>query len=403
MIPYKLGLKNRIFKNSFIFRSIFSRYFESRMSGAVVSLYINRIIQQVAGGLLALFLPVFLLQKYNSINLVLVWFLVGYILYVFLSAWGAIIATRISFKNALILSVFSGVCYYVCFYFFDKNILLFSILTIIFLNIDRMFYWVPYHSGFAKFTDRKSRGKTIAILASSAALIGAIIPILSGLIITYYGFNVLFLIVIIIYAISAFPFFTMPSINEYYTFSYWQTWKILLHPRDRRLLFTYMADGAENMIGVVIWPIFIWQLLNGDYKAVGMVFSLVVLVTILGRLIFGDYADRFNKKKLIKYGTFLYSIGWIVKIFVQTGFQIFVVSAYHNLALAAMRTPYDILVYEKTADAGHYVDEYSVLREMSLNIGRIFIVLFLLFLFNFFGLNYAFVFAAIAVLIFNLL
>jgi len=164
-----------------------------------------------------------------------------------------------------------------------------------------------------------------------------------------------------------------------------------------------MADGAENVIGVVIWPIFIFGLLEGDYQAVGLVSSLIVLSSILIHLIIGSYTDKFNKKKLLQYGTVLYSIGWLGKIFVQTGFQIFIASTYHSFAAIAMRTPYDTLMYEKAADAGHYVDEYSVLREMALNLGRIFMILIILILFNYFNFQYTFIFAAIAALFMNLI
>ena len=384
-------------------RNLSKFYLKSELSGGIVALYSNRLIQRVAGSLLGLFLPIFLFHQFGSINLVLLWYLVGHLIYIFTAAFGAIIASKISFRHALIFSVVCGTSYYVCLYFFDRGILLFSILAIILLSLDRMFYWVPYHSAFAKFTNRRNRGRTIALFTSVASLIAVVLPVISGYIITQHGFNVLFLIVILFYVCSIIPFFVTPRINEYYTFGYWQTWKVLFHPRERRMLVTYMADGAENVIGVVIWPIFMWQILIGNYQAVGLVSSLIILVTVLLRLMMGNYADKLNKKKLLRYGSILYSAGWLLKIFVQTGFHIFIASAYHNFAAIAMRTPYDTLMYEKAADSGHYVDEYSVLREMSLNIGRVLMILGLLVLFNFFGLNYAFIFAAVAVLFMNLI
>lgn len=384
--------------------NIFSKfYFKSGLSGNVVALYSNRIIQKIATGLLGLFLPVFLFQKFQSINLVLVFYLISFTLYLFLSAPGAMLASRLTFKKALIFSVFAGTIYYVCFYFFDYNILLFSVLALIMSNIDSIFYWTPYHSGFAKFTDKKTRGRTIGLLSAVGSLLSIALPVIAGFVIVHFGFNALFIIVILVYFSSLFPFLAMSQINEYYTFGYWQTWKILFHPRDHRILFTYMADGAQDFIGVIIWPIFMWQLLSGDYQVVGIVSSLIILVTILLRLVVGSYTDKFNKKKLLQYGTVLYSLGWLTKIFVHTGFHIFLASSYHNFTAIAMRTPFDALMYEKAADAGHYMDEYTILRSMSLNLGRIAMILILFILFNFVGLNYAFIFAAVAALFVNLI
>ena len=69
------------------------------------------------------------------------------------------------------------------------------------------------------------------------------------------------------------------------------------------MLLSYMADGSQAIIAMVIWPIFIWLVLQGSYQAVGIVSSLIILATIVLRLILGDYVDRFDKKKMLRYGT----------------------------------------------------------------------------------------------------
>ena len=80
-------------------------------------------------------------------------------------------------------------------------------------------------------------------------------------------------------------------------------------------------------------PIFIFQVLQGDFIKVGAISSLIVLVTVLLNLIMGSYTDKFDKRKLMRFGTLLYAIGWIFKVFVSTGFEIFIASSYHNLTL----------------------------------------------------------------------
>ena len=96
-------------------------YLQSELPGGVAALYTNRLIQQIAGGLLGLFLPVFLFQKYQSINLVLLFYLVSFGVYLFLAAPGAMLASRLTFKRALIISVFGGAVYYFSFYLFVKH------------------------------------------------------------------------------------------------------------------------------------------------------------------------------------------------------------------------------------------------------------------------------------------
>lgn len=368
----------------------------------MISLYSNRLIKELALGLLGLFLPVFLFQVYGSINLVLLFYAAVYFFYLIFAAPGAMLATRFTFEKSIIVSILFGVLAFVSLFFLESNIFLFTILLIFFSTAERILYWVPYHSGIAKFVDQKNRGRTLSLLTSAGSFLRIVLPILAGFIITQYGFGVLFIIAIVIYFFALIPMFSMVPINEFYTFGYIQTWKILFHKRDRRMLVTYASDGAIDFINKMIWPIFIWQLLDGNYEIVGLVSSAIVLITIFLRLIMGNFSDKFDKKKLIRYGTILYSIGWLMKIFVETAFQIFVVSSYHSFSQVAMRTPFDTLMYEKVADSGHYMDEYTVLREMSLNIGRILMAAFLLVAINFFGgLEISFALAAIAALFIN--
>ena len=152
-----------------------------------------------------------------------------------------------------------------------------------------------------------------------------------------------------------------------------------------------------------MWPIFIWQILNGQYLTVGILTSIITLAAVILKLIIGDYTDRFNKRKLMRAGSILYAIGWIAKMFVTTAFQIFVASTFHSFALILLRTPFDALMYDKAADSGHYIDEYSTLREMYLQAGRLLVMAVILVMLNFWSLNLVFLLAAVSSLLINLL
>ncbi len=98
-----------------------------------------------------------------------------------------------------------------------------------------------------------------------------------------------------------------------------------------------------------------------------------------------------------------YAFGWIIKIFISTAFQIFLVGAYHSITGIFAKTPFDVLSYEIAADQEHYVDEYTVLREMSIQFGRVVMIIFII-LFSFIlSLQWIFILAAGAALGFNLL
>ena len=117
----------------------------------------------------------------------------------------------------------------------------------------------------------------------------------------------------------------------------------------------------------------------------------------------GKYTDLFNKRKMLHWGSSLCAVGWLAKIFILSAFHIFVVGAYHSLTKIFKDTPFDALNYEILADQGHLVDEYTVLKEIAIQVGRVLVlILAIVIAFNF-GLNWTFVLAALASLFINLL
>ncbi|MBT3689798.1 MFS transporter [bacterium] len=369
----------------------------------LASLYTSRSILLIAGGFVGLFLPVYLLIQYQSLEKVIVYYLISFGLYIFTATPGAIFMNYIGIRNSIIWAFPFLAGYFASLYFFETDIVVFTVLSLLFITVYRMLYWVPYHTEFTKLSDKKNRGKQISILDSFTSLLGIIIPFVSALLIKSFGFQMVFIIVIILILVGIIPLLFVPKINVKFTWSHKQCWKEFFKKDNRKMMIAYMGDGAENFVGAVLWPIFMWQLLNGEYLSVGLIASLVTLVAVVVRLVMGDFTDKFSKRKLMKIGSILYSFGWIVKIFITSAFHIFLASTYHNFALIILRTPFDALMYEKAADAGHFVDEYSTLREMYLQTGRVIIMILILIMLNFVSINVAFFLAAMASLLVNLL
>jgi len=169
------------------------------------------------------------------------------------------------------------------------------------------------------------------------------------------------------------------------------------------MVVAYMSDGLANIVQLIFWPLFIFILLDEKYQAVGYITAAIILTGVILRLFIGQLLDKFNKTKLVKVGTILNSTAWLLKVAVVSTLQIFFVSIYHALAMIVLRTSLDTLVYEKAADRGHYIDEYTVIKEMAIHLGKIIGLLLIALLLLFFPLQVSFVIAAIASLFIILL
>lgn len=379
------------------------KYFDGKLSQGFVALYSGRMIQLAATGIIGLFLPIFFFIKFGKISYVILYFLAGYLAYALILPWGAKVLNKIGLRRSLRVSLVFDALFYVTLFFIDKNFYTVIFFSFIFLTLSRLTFWLPYHVDFAKFTNYRNRGREIGLLGATKAILDVLMPILAGTLIGVFGYNSVFLIAIILLLSSYIPFAALPRTKEKYSWSYQTTWKRFISLKNRKMVLANMANGAENTVGIVIWPIFIWQLLGGNYFAVGSISSLIVLATILLQLFSGKYTDEINKRKLIHWGSIFYAIGWLVKIFVFTSFQIFLAGTYHSFAQIFKDNSFDTLNYEIMADHGHYVDEYTVLKEMAVQLGRSLMLAFALVLILFVGLNWVFLLAALASLFVNLL
>jgi MFS family permease len=234
-------------------------------------------------------------------------------------------------------------------------------------------------------------------MLSTITLLGVVGPMIAGYIIEAYSFQTLFFIAILVYTIGMVPFATVPRTNEKFSWDYMRAWRELFAKKNRAVVWASVATGAEETIGVIVWPIFIFLLLQGDYFKVGALSSFIVGVTVLLQYMFGHYLDRMGRKhQMLKAGSILYALGWLVKIFVITAFHVFIVGLYHKIAKVVTDTSYDAIFYELAADQGHYVDEFTVLSEMAMQVGRLVALGSVAVLVTFVSLNWTFVIGAIA-------
>lgn len=366
-------------------------------------LYANRLIMLLGGSLTGLFFVIYVYQELGGINGVLYYSLLSYGLMIITTPLGAMVMSKIGQRNSLIISLPFLAAFYLFLIKLPVDPVLYIHLTLASIIIYKSLYWAPFNTDFAKYSTKKSRGSAVAVLSSISYVISIAAPILSALILTHYDYTVLFSIVLILNGLSVLPLIALHDETEHYSWSFSETYRQLFRPANRKLFFSFMADGAENMVGVMIWPVFLFQLLNGQYLSVGILSSVIMLVSIFVQMGVGRLVDKGNRNSMLKIGTALYSLGWIFKIFVTTALQVFIASIYHNFALILLRTPFDSIMYEKHADQGSYVDEYTVLREIALGIGRVLMIAVLFLLLNIASLNLSFLLAAVAVLFFNML
>lgn len=388
---------------------VLSRYLRregKRQSGFIELFVSKRLIHGAAAALLGVFVPIYLYtltgERFFIVGLLYAFFSLGYML---LLVPGMKLVNKIGFSHALMVGSLMSVFLYTTLYFMDEaNVFmllpLFTLLVILF----RVFHWVPYHVDFTKFTNDGERGRDVSLTFATIAFMGVVGPVLAGFIITHAGYDILFLIAIAFLIAATVSYSFVPEITEKFVWTYKETFGKLFSKDYRHIALGEFANGAEVVVTLIAWPIFLYEILDGNLFEIGAVSTVIVGFTIVIQLLLGNYLDqgKKNKEKTLRVGSALYALGWIVKIFVLSSVQVFFVGLYHNITKIFTKTPYSAIVYDMSADQGSYIDEFTVLREMAAHSGRAIALIAITVLTLAISIKWAFLIGAVAALLLNM-
>jgi MFS family permease len=376
-------------------------------SEGFVRLFISkRLIHGLASAMVGLFVPIFLYETSGDAFWVVgLFYAVVSLLYVFFLVPGMKLTNYVGFSRTLAVSMIFAVVHYVILYFTTmNNLLLYLPALIISLVGFRLFHWVPYHVDFTQFTKGGSRGRDVSLMFATVAFMSMLGPILAGYIIETSSYSVLFGVSIVLMTFAGFSYLFVPEVIERFTWTYKQTVQNLFSKDFRPILVGDVANGAETVVNLIAWPIFLFVLLDGNMLEIGGLSALIVGVTILIQVFVGRYIDarQGNSISTLKHGSIFYAAGWIIKIFVVSAAQVFLVGLYHNITRIFIQTPYNSILYDMSGDQGQYVDEFTVMREMANHIGRIAALLVMIGLTFYVSIVWTFIIGAAASLLLNM-
>lgn len=381
--------------------------FDVRHLGALPSLASHRLLGMVASNVVGIFFPIFLYEFVGlNLQLFFLWYAFAYGLRIPIFIWAAKIFSRTGLTASLFIGTFTWILFYLGAFFLDSqpgfypNVVLLA--SFVFLALTHGFYWSPFHVDFAKFSKKGRRGRELSVLFSIQRVIGVIAPALGGLLIATFSYNSAFAVGIGIIILSLVPLAFLPKTNVQYEFGFFETFQKLFSKKYRFLLLSMMGQGVESVVAFAVWPVFLFTVLDGEILGVGLFSSAIVIVGVVFQLMFGKKVDKMKPGHYLKWGVDIYSFGWFVKALVDTVGGVFAASTFHTFGAIMMRTPLDTMMYQKAADSGHYIDEFTVMREIAITIGRTGLILAMALLTLWLPLATAFVLAALASLAISL-
>lgn len=360
-------------------------------------------IMDVADAMVTVFVPIFLYTSGFSLIQIIEFFTVVYIIYFFVVPLGGKLVKSRGFEHCILYSSFFTIFYYL-FLFAVSYSHFFIVGVAIMLVLAKTFYWPAYHCDFAFYGGTKSYGRGLGARSVFTSIVSIIGPVAGGIITQVWGFKLLFIVVVVLYFAS--HIFTFSTLEKFQPepFSYSRAIKRVFRQKNRKKFFSFLGFG-EEFIGLCFWPLFVYAIVD-NYTDIGLIFGGSALALSFATLYIGRLTDKTDKKALLKTGTYIYSLLWLIRLFIRGGLGVFLVESVSSIGRRLVNTPQMAIIYQR-AKAGKTVKKI-VFFEMSLIIGKVLAGILLAAAFYLFGETMmfwqsTFVLAALFSLLYSLL
>lgn len=387
-------------------KRLLTSFFAHHLTQQVKELYSSTLILNFAVSAVTIFEPVFLyllfIDKYSlsqTLQLVMGFYLGVYIIYFFILPLGAKFARQFGYEHSIAISTVFTALFYLSLFGAAQNIY-FIFASIIIYALWKMFYWPAYHCDFAHFSAQGEQGRQISnllVLESAVFILG---PLFGGLILEFFGFNILFILAALLMILSNVPMLITKEQFEPSSFSYIRAYRRLFRKANRRKMLSLLGFG-EELIVLTIWPIFIYMTVK-DFLGLGVITSISILVTTIIFLYIGRATDKGDGKWLLRYGVIFYFFSWLLRLITRGVAGVFLVDAYSRLAKQSVAIPLTAITYKDAQNTS--IIKTVLFFEMSLVLGKIIACVLAIILLQFFmpGWNSLFIMSALISLLYLL-
>jgi MFS family permease len=327
-------------------------------------IYSAHTFRSVALSLIGIYVPIYLLTLGYSLQEVLLFYvtthicalIVGFVIVApLLKRYGPIFVLKLSFPVHVI--------------FLSLLLVLptspLPLFLIAFLNgSQNMSYWMPLNVLFLKHSEQEKMGDNLGKFFALPKFFGIAGPLLSALLIPFFGFGWVFIFSIIGLGISYLPLFRVETHSVTIALNFQSSWK-----RFRKNKTLFILEGLDNIIeeSEWFWGIYVY-LLIGSLATPGIVGALESIGGAIFTVFVGKYANH-HAKKLIPFSAFLLIMIMTVRIFITDSISAFGITLIASFVMTLFLVSYFSSIYKTVK--GDDEEEFILLREIPTVLGRL--------------------------------
>ncbi|MFH1171870.1 MAG: MFS transporter [bacterium] len=348
-------------------------FFPHHLTRAVKRLFESVGILGFAISAVTIFEPIYLYTLGYSLRSIVGYYLLVYVLYALLLPFGAACTARIGYTRGMLIGSLLFIPYYLALFGIEKYPWLFLLAPALFA-MQKMFYWPAYHADFSRFSTNDEVGREIGEASLVVTIVSIIGPIVGGAIVAMCGFPILFLFVIVLITLSNLPLLHVQRKNEQESLRPRDLIRFLRKKEHRRMVTGYAGYG-EELIYMVLWPIFLYTIVHGVFRVGAIMTAAAVLVSLL-LLAIGRWVDHNRPQPIIYASSIAISMSSFLRIIaVSLPLFLFAESSY-RISRAMLDLPLLTDLYRRAKNVGFLAT--ATLFEMGLSMGKIVVALALI-------------------------
>ncbi|NQZ84192.1 MAG: hypothetical protein HRU03_00600 [Nanoarchaeales archaeon] len=279
----------------------------------MTKLYFFRALVAFVTSLVGIFVPVYLYHNNFSIILILLYAIGISSTYIITAPLVISIINKIGLKYTLLLSTPFYIIYLISLQYITQNMLFFHILWLS-QGIYMSLFWISFKAEVIMNSSRENRTKQIGTLQTIVVLLTAVAPIIGGVFLEYVSYWNLLIIGTFLLILSNVPLMISEDIKLLkIKFKHSDYIDLIRKKTNKQSKISHVAEGVELLLSTFIWPIIIFVFVKENFAVLGLLYTIISLITVVALFKVKKYIDKISKKKVLEKASKMLSISWYLR------------------------------------------------------------------------------------------
>jgi MFS family permease len=303
-------------------------------------------LHTIARSVIAVFVPIFLLQLGYGIRTVIAYYLLFNLIDVPLNFAVEALLRRIGARRVIVLATLASIAYFLLLGRISNGSLLLLALLALLDAIYDTFYWVGHIYLFLNSSGApKESNKHTGILYSIRTFGGMIGPLIGAGLLLFTSENFLILISVILFIFSIIPLIDLKHTADRPRVPHFTFRHFFKDPRDKRDYFYTFLTAIHAASDGVVWPLFIFTLF-GTIKSV----AYIAIIVSISKIVCSYLSVILRKKRrqeLIALGAISLAVIWILRLLYPLPGFIYASVLIAGFLTLLVDVPIDVSLFER--------------------------------------------------------